>query len=153
MVMISSVSVYSSFNITTTLMSQGRLAETSNSFYLERSMSHVAIGILMLVIFSKIPYVLIEKYARHIFIGALLLLVLVFVPGIGTNLNGASGWIDVPGIPSIQPVEFMKVGLIIMLAYFMKKRKSVLSQFDRGFVPYFSYVMIVFALLAFQPDF
>jgi len=153
MVMISSVSVYSSFKITSLQVSQGRLDEVSNAFYLIRNMSHVAIGILMLVIFAKTPYTLIEKYAPQIFLSGVGLLILVLIPGIGKELNGAKGWIDIKGLPSIQPVEFVKIALIIMLAYFMKKRKSLLSDLERGFIPYFSYVLIVLVLLALQPDF
>jgi cell division protein FtsW len=153
MIMISSVSVYSSFKITSLQVAQGRLEEASNAFYLLRNMAHVSMGVLMLVIFSKTPYTFLEKYSRQLFIGTLFLLALVFVPGVGTELNGAKGWIDLPGIPSIQPVEFMKITIMIMLAYFMKRRKSFLSDFERGFIPYFSYVAVVFVLLALQPDF
>lgn len=76
---------------------------------------------------------------------------MVFV--IGTEYNGAKWWIDLPGLPSIQPVEFMKIALLIMLAYFLKKRRAVIADTYMGFIPYFFYVGIVFLLLIFQPDF
>jgi len=47
----------------------------------------------------------------------------------------------------------MKIGLIIMLAYFLKKRRSMIADTYMGFIPYFFYVGIVFTLLIFQPDF
>ncbi len=40
-----------------------------------------------------------------------------------------------------------------MLAYFLKKRRSTISDMSMGFIPYFFYVGIVFLLLIFQPDF
>lgn len=107
----------------------------------------------MLVIFTKTPYTIFEKNAPWIFGVALLFMLMVFMPGIGASYNGASGWIDIPGLPSIQPVEFMKLALIIMLAYFMKKRRSRLADFSHGFIPYFFYFGIVVFLLAMQPDF
>ena len=37
------------------------------------------------------------------------LMIAVFIPGIGQVLNGARGWINIPGLPSIQPAEFFKL--------------------------------------------
>jgi cell division protein FtsW len=151
MVMISSVSVYSSFKVTSRMVATGTLGETQNYFYLLRTMFNVGMGILIMVICSKIPYQFFEKYARHIFIASLVFLSLVFI--IGTEYNGAKGWIDLPGLPSLQPVEFMKIGLLIMLAYFLKKRRAMIADTYMGFIPYFVYVGLVFLLLIFQPDF
>jgi cell division protein FtsW (lipid II flippase) len=151
MVMISSVSVYSSFKVTSRMVALGNLGETQNYFYLLRTMFNVGMGILIMVICSKIPYHFFEKFARHIFIASLVFLSMVFV--IGTEYNGAKGWIDLPGLPSLQPVEFMKIGLLIMLAYFLKKRRAMIADTYMGFIPYFVYVGLVFVLLIFQPDF
>lgn len=112
---------------------------------------HVSMGIIMMVICSKIPYHFFEKFARHIFMAGLVFLSMVFI--VGTEYNGAKWWIDIPGLPSLQPVEFMKIGLIIMLAYFLKKRRAMIADTYMGFIPYFFYVWLVFTLLIFQPDF
>lgn len=47
----------------------------------------------------------------------------------------------------------MKIGLILMLAYFAKKKKYVLHDFWDGFIPFFVMVGAVFLLLILQPDF
>ena len=151
MVMISSVSVYSSFKVTSKMVAAGTLWETQNYFYLLRNIFNVLMGVSIMVICSKIPYQFFEKFARHIYVACVIFLSLVFV--IGTEYNGAKGWIDLPGLPSLQPVEFMKIWLLIMLAYFLKKRRSTISDMSMGFIPYFFYVGIVFLLLIFQPDF
>lgn len=151
MVMISSVSVYSSFKVTSRMVAAGSMNETNNYFYFARNIMHVSMGLLMMVICSKIPYHFFEKFARHIFSAGLVFLSLVFI--IGTEYNGAKWWIDLPWLPSLQPVEFMKIGLIIMLAYFLKKRRAMIADTYMGFIPYFFYVGLVFVLLIFQPDF
>lgn len=87
MVMISSVSVYSSFKVTSRMVALGNLSETQNYFYLLRTMFNVGMGILIMILCSKIPYHFFEKYARHIFTASLIFLSLVFV--IGTEINGA----------------------------------------------------------------
>lgn len=65
--MISSVSVYSSYKLTAIMVAEGKLSDPSNSFYLERTIAHVFIGIFMLVIFSKTPYSIFERYIRILF--------------------------------------------------------------------------------------
>lgn len=128
MIMISSVSVYSSFKVTSRMLTDGRLDEANNYFYLLRNMMHVALGVIVLALTSKIPYTFLEKHAKNIF--AITFFFLIVVLFIGAKLNGARGWIDIPGIPfSLQPVEFTKIGLILFLAYFMKKRRFLLGDF------------------------
>lgn len=152
MIMISSVSVYSSFKVTSRMVADGRLDEANNHFYLLRNIMHVALGIIVLSLTSKIPYTFLEKHAKNIFSVTFFFLIVVLF--IGAKLNGARGWIDIPGVPfSLQPVEFTKIWLILFLAYFMKKRRFLLWDFIEWFVPFFGIVWAVFLLLAFQPDF
>lgn len=94
MIMISSVSVYSSFKVTSRMVAAGILGETQNYFYLLRNIFNVIMGVSIMVVCSKIPYHLFEKFARHIFIIGVVFLSLVFI--IGTEYNGAKGWIDLP---------------------------------------------------------
>lgn len=150
--MISSVSVYSSYKVTNLKVIKWLLEETNTYYYVVRSMIHVGMWICMMIILSKIPYTYLEKYVKEIFWVCFLMLFIVLF--IWLRLNGARGWIDIPWVPfSLQPVEFMKIGLILMLAYFMKKKKFLLSSFSDGFVPFFTIVWSVLLLLAFQPDF
>lgn len=152
MIMISSVSVYPSFKVTSLMVTKGILSEPNNYFYLLKNITHVFLSFLLFAFIVKTPYSFFEKYAKHIFIGGLLSLVLVLF--IGTTYNGARGWINVPFLPfSLQPVEFMKFGLIIYLAYFLKKRHSQISDFYNGFLPYMFNFGIIMFLLILQPDF
>jgi cell division protein FtsW (lipid II flippase) len=87
MIMISSVSVYSSFKVTSRMVAAGTLGETQNYFYLLRNIFNVLMGTAIMVICSKIPFQFFEKFARHIFIASWIFLAMVFV--IGTEYNGA----------------------------------------------------------------
>lgn len=137
MIMISSVSVYDSYKVTTGLVNKGVLDEVSNSYYLFQTIGNVFVGFIMLAAFSKIPYQLYEKYAHYFYALGIFVLILVFVPKIGNELKGAKGWINIPGLPSIQPVEFAKLSLLIYLAYFLKKRRALIRRFKLGFIPFF----------------
>lgn len=107
---------------------------------------------LALFALAKIPYAYVEKYARHIFGGSLLLLIAALI--IGQEYNGAKGWISIPGLPFLlQPVEFLKVALIIYLAYFFKVRRGLLGDFVEGFIPFILLISVPVLLLALQPDF
>jgi cell division protein FtsW (lipid II flippase) len=63
-VMISSVSVYPSFKTTSRMVANGTLAEASNSFYLLKNFGHVFMGMIVLVIFTKLSYTYLEKWNR-----------------------------------------------------------------------------------------
>ncbi len=80
MVMISSVSVYPSFKVTSLMVAAEKLSEPNNHFYLVRNISHVLIGLFLFVFVVKTPYAVFEKYAKHFFLGGLAsLLVVLFV--------------------------------------------------------------------------
>lgn len=87
MIMISSVSVYPSFKITSLMVAKGILLEPSNSFYLSKNIIHVIIGITLLIIFSKTSYMFLEKYSKSILVGSLFTLTIVLF--YGAEYNGA----------------------------------------------------------------
>ena len=87
MIMISSVSVYPSFKVTSLMVASGKLLEPNNHFYLIRNISHVFLGLLTFAFVAKTPYTFFEKYSKHLFLGSLLLLLAVLF--IGVAYNGA----------------------------------------------------------------
>jgi cell division protein FtsW len=84
-----------------------------------------------------------EKIALPLFIGSLLLLIVVLIPGIGTKVLGARRWI-ILGPISIQPSEVVKLALAIYLAKVAAKGKGILS--------YFLPLAAVAALVMMEPD-
>src|SRR5690625_4724634 len=104
-----------------------------------------------MVIFMRIPYNTWNKYANYILFFCYLLLVLVLVPGIGMVRGGAQSWIGV-GAFSIQPSEFMKLGLIIYLSAYLASYQKYITSFKKGFVPVVLLVFTAFGLIMLQPD-
>lgn len=78
-------------------------------------------GLLSIVVY-KIPYKLWEKFAPILMLGALVLLLAVFIPGVGINIYGASRWIGVGNLFAIQPSEFAKLAYIIYLSAYLSKK-------------------------------
>lgn len=152
MIMISSVSVYSSFRVTDLMVKKWTIKEAYNYFYVLRNIVHVIISILWLWLITKVHYSYFEKHAKHIFWFTLILLIIVLILWI--TLKWARWWINIPWIPfTIQPTEFLKVWLILYLAAFFKKFKWFLADFEKGFIPFIFIIWIVLLLVWLQPDF
>jgi len=152
MIMISSVSVYSSYKVTTSMANEWLIPEAYNYFYVIRNILHIILSFVCLWIMVKIHYKFFEKYSKHIFIFSLILLSIVLITWM--TLKWARWWINIPWIPfTIQPTEFLKPALIVYLAAFFKKFKWSLWNFKDGFIPYSIIIGIVLLLVWAQPDF
>ncbi len=149
--MIASVSVFESYQITSTLVSKGLRESTSNSFYLWRSFIHVCFGTGAMLFMSFVPYRLWERYALHIFALSLFMLILVFVPGINSGFGTSYSWIRLGPI-SLQPSEFFKLSFIFYMALWLQKREQLIGTFKEGFIPFATLLLVSTFLVAVQPD-
>lgn len=120
-------------------------------YYLLRQGLFFGVGLIGYIFASRIHYQFWFKHANKIFIGCLVLLVLVLIPGVGIVRGGARSWIGI-GDFSIQPAEFMKLGLIIFTAKFLTKNEGILKK-NIYFYLYMLFVGIIFGLILLQPDF
>ncbi len=152
MVMISSVSVYSSFRVTSTLVASWTIKEAYNYFYVVRHITYVLLSLVLLLFFVKIPYTFFEKNAKKIF--SFNVLLLVFVLLFWSTFGWSRRWLILPWIPfSIQPSEFLVFSVVIFFASYFKKYLSKLSDFKEWYLPFLWLIWIVCLLLALQPKF
>lgn len=152
MIMISSVSVYSSFRVTDIMVRNWLIEESFNYFYVIRNIIHVFIAMLLLWFIVKIHYGFFEKYSKHIFWLAIILLLIVLI--IWVSLKWARWWLSIPWIPfTIQPTEFLKLALIIFFAAFLKKYKWLLKDFHKWYIPFMWFLWLIVLLVWLQPDF
>lgn len=84
-------------------------------------------GLVVMVIVSLIDYGTILKFRRPIYLLAVVLLAVIFIPGVGDNTGGATRWIQVTSSFKFQPSEFCKILLIIFFAGFFMKYKDQLN--------------------------
>lgn len=121
-------------------------------FYLIRHVVFLALGISLACLVARIELARIEKHAVFLLLVAIILLLLVFVPGIGMRINGARRWIHL-GISGFQSVEMVKLILIVYLAsYLVRHRDSVHASLPGVLKPLGVSGLLVLLLLA-QPDF
>ncbi|MCX6766084.1 MAG: putative lipid II flippase FtsW [Candidatus Moranbacteria bacterium] len=109
-------------------------------------------GLVALYIFQKIDYHFWKKMATPFFILSLVLLVLVFVPGIGAKAYGASRWIQL-GSFSFQPAEMMKLAIVLYLAAWLESRGwRKARDFFEGLLPFLVIMGAVGFLIIKQPN-
>ncbi len=149
--MIASVSVFESYQLTQRLTEQGLRLAPTNSFYLWRSSAHVFTGFVAMFFVMLMPYRLWEKYARLLFLGTIILLIAVFLPGLNNDYGTAQSWLQLGGF-SIQPSEFLKITLVFYLAVWLQKKEQLIGTFKEGFIPFVILLVLSTFLVAIQPD-
>ncbi len=100
-------------------------------YYIKRHMIFLAIGIFVMFFLSKIKIEVYKKASPFIYGVCIVLLVLVLFGGFSEGV--AKRWLGVPGTPlSFQPSELMKLGIILMLSWYIdknkKKKKSIFNE-------------------------
>lgn len=123
----------------------------SSYAYVIRQIGSLLIGLVLMMITYRIDYRIYKKYAVWLFIIALGLLILVYVPGIGVKINGASRWIGF-GSRMFQPTEIVKICFILYLSAWLDKKGEVIKSFSSGFVPFALLIALVGFLIIKQPD-
>jgi cell division protein FtsW len=133
--------------------SLGLLTQSSSSFAsiaLKQTIS-LGLGIVCFYVFSKMSYVWIRRWALFIFIGAIIINLLLFIPQLSIFHGGASRWIDL-GFISFQPSELLKISFIIYLAAWIRFAKDKIVTFRFGLLPYLILVGVLGLLLMAQSD-
>ena len=88
---------------------------------------------------------------RGIVLLALVLLVLVLIPGIGIERNYARRWLGVGNV-TFQPSEFAKLALILLVAVKVTENEGEIRSLQRGFVPLMLLTFLFCGLIAAEPD-
>ncbi len=117
-----------------------------------RHLAHIAIGGILLVGAIRLPLEWVQYHARMILLVGLFALTLLFIPGLGKEVNGSLRWYDIAGI-SVQPSEFMKVAALIYFADYLARKKDDLHRFKVGFINVGIVLGMIGLLLLLQPDF
>lgn len=111
------------------------LSKNKSSYtYFLNQLKFATVGIIIMYIVSKIDYRFYKKYYWIVYIFSVAILLLVLIPKVGVEVNGARRWIKIPLIGQFQPSEITKIGLIIFYAGYLTDHKSELKDFWKGFV-------------------
>ena len=121
-------------------------------YFLKKQIMGAAAGLIGMIFFMNFSYWKLEKITKLLLIFSFILLVIVLIPGIGKNVNGASRWLNVAGV-SIQPSEIAKFSIILYMASSMSRKKERMKYFLKGMFPHLLVMGIFFFLIVIQPNF
>ncbi len=140
------VMIYSASSI----MALRKFADATH--YLKRQLACIGLGIGTILMISRFPYRSYRKHIPWMFLWTVLALLLVLIPGVGAEINGARRWFNFRFF-LVQPAEFAKVVWIIFLSVSLVKKQDKIKHFTVGFLPHIVLCGVLSALLLKEPDF
>lgn len=95
---------------------------TDPQSYLKKHLINVVLALILGFIASRLDHRWLRAYTPVIYVVSVFSLFLPFVPGLGTKIAGARAWVQLPGGFTIQPSEFMKIAVILMMAVILAEK-------------------------------
>ncbi|HTL12659.1 MAG TPA: FtsW/RodA/SpoVE family cell cycle protein, partial [Bdellovibrionota bacterium] len=120
--------------------------------FIRRQIIFAFFGLLGMWGASRIDYRFWDKWAYWVFGGAVFLLVLVMIPGLGGKAGGAQRWLQL-WFMRFQPGEIAKFALVAFVARQLARKRDKLKSFTAGVLAHFLVPLPALLLLLLQPDF
>ena len=133
--------------VSTSLIASDKL-DTNTYFFFFKHTVFVFFGFFLIFFFSFIPEK--EIYRISVIFFCLSLILLLLVPIIGVEIKGSKRWIDLVILPRIQPIEFVKPFLIVIISMIICSQKY--NNFNLKYFLSFLLTMLISGLLMLQPD-
>ena len=124
----------------------------SGFHFLKKQALFSLVGMVVLVVFSHIPFRIYRALTYPALVASLAMLAAVLVSGMGLAAGGSQRWMRL-GPLTFQPVEAARLALVIFMAYSLSKKQDGLRQFGIGFIPHVLVLTAFAVLLMLQPDF
>ena len=119
--------------------------------YLIRDIIWAALGFILMLVTTALDYRIYKKIALPALIISFILLVLLLIPGVGHESNGAVRWLGVGGL-TIMPGEIAKIAVIIFVAWFLSEKPKRIQSVTRGILPLFGLCGVFGGLILLQPN-
>ena len=133
-------------------LADGPRYESYGRFYfVGRHAVFIIVGVLVGLFAASIPMRVWQKMAVPLFLFALIMLMVVLIPGIGREVNGARRWLPLGPI-NFQPSEWMKVAVLLYAADYVVRKQAHMQNFWRGFMPMACALAAVGVVLLMEPD-
>lgn len=119
-------------------------------YFVKKQALGIGVGIIAMLLIAQIDYHKLKKYALFFAIVAVVLLLAIFIPGVGVENYGAKRWIGF-GSFTIQPSELAKFALILFSAWYISKDPSKIRTFV-GILPILGYGGLLCVLIIIEPN-
>ncbi len=120
-------------------------------FFTHQLINGALFGMIAFFITSQINYHYWKKLAAVMLVLTIVLLVVVFIPGLGLEHGGARRWINI-GSFTFQPTELAKLTFLLYLATWLDKKQKGIKDWKFGFIPFVSILGVISLLIILQPD-
>ena len=111
-----------------------------------------ALGLVAMAVMMRIDYRYLRMISVPVYIVALVLLALVFVPSLNVVVGGSARWLKIGPLPAVHPAEIAKLAMVIYLAHWFAKRGTRIRGFWSGTIPFLVIVAPILALVFREPD-
>lgn len=122
------------------------------NYFIVKQIVATVIGLVLMAVFANIDYRLLQRFSPLIMLVSLLSLLVVLIPHVGVNSNGANRWIALGPLPPLEPSEFAKLAMIIYIAAWLSAKGEQIQKFELGLVPFVMMVGLVGGLILLEPD-
>ncbi len=128
--------------------------ETKNNnptYYFTRQAVFAVMGVAAMLMIGKINYGRFRALAKPLLGAAIILLVLVLIPGIGQTRNNATRWIGIGELFTFQPSEIAKLAVILYFSDSISKKKEKMHTLRYGIAPYLLILLVIAGLMMMEP--
>jgi len=133
------------------LPDSSKYAAYSHAHFLVRQAIFIVISVIAAFITFRVRVEQWQRWAPYLFVGTLVLLVLVLIPGIGKGVNGSKRWLSFR-VFNLQPSELMKLFVVLYAADYTVRKQQYMHKLTKGFLPMAAAVGVVGLLLLLEPD-
>lgn len=128
-----------------------KYASYKSTHFLMRQAMFIVISLIAGLLAFRVRIETWQRLAPYLFVGTLVLLLLVLIPGIGKGVNGAKRWLSFK-VFNLQPSELMKLFIVLYAADYTVRKQQVMHKLTKGFLPMTLAVGMVGLLLLLEPD-
>lgn len=129
------------------------ITDTSTEYYVIRHLGTLIFGILLALLITRSQYSLLRAYAPILYLVGVIGLIVVLIPGIGTEINGIRAWIAIPGGFTLQPAELAKLAIVLGMSMILAEAQQPgIEPDDREVGLALLLAAIPLGLILLQPD-
>ena len=134
------------------LLSASTVHDLDSSYYAKRQALWSIVSIIIAFFIRKVDYNVYKNFAIPISLISIILLVLVLIPNIGKMVNGSWRWIQIGPI-TIQPSEFAKPSILILISYWLSNNQRKIDEFKNGILIPYILIGIFTVPILLEPDY
>jgi len=139
------------YSATIAMPDNPRFRNLEHEHFLIRHAIALMVGTVAALLAFQVPMQRWQQWSPWVLAGSVLLLIVVLIPFIGREVNGARRWIPL-GLMNFQPSELAKLAIAMYAAGYMVRRMEVKERFWRAVLPMGVALALIGFLLLMQPD-